>query len=356
MGDLLARTAELVNVASVSRNESVLADLVEAELRATTSLEVVRIENNVIARREQGDGPRLLLGGHLDTVPPAGNDRARLDGSRCYGVGAADMKGGLAVLLELARSIETASVPVSFVLYACEEVARAESGLLAIERADPRLLDCDAAILCEPTSGFVEAGCQGVLRAAVHVGGKAAHAARPWMGSNAIHRLGPILDRLASFEERCPVIDGCTYRESMQAVRVSGGVASNVVAPQAVLELSIRFAPDRDVSAATAAFEAYLDPVIDKSAGDRLEVLDVAPAAPPALSSTIISSLVTASARRPRAKLGWTDVAIFAERHIPATNYGPGDPELSHTSDEFVAREDLDSAYEVLLAIIETAH
>lgn len=340
--DLLAQTAVLVDVPSVSHSEAKLADLVESELRSAPYLEVARIGDNVIGRTAFGRSQRVVLGGHLDTVPPKDNSHAVLESDRCFGVGSADMKGGLAVLLDIARSLRSPRYDLTFVMYACEEVERVHSGLAVVDKADRSLLMGDAAILLEPTNARVEAGCQGVVRFEATVRGVRAHSARPWVGRNAIHRLAPLLERAASFEERTPVIDGCEYHESLQAVRVSGGVAGNVIPDEATVALSHRFAPDRDTAAAWRAICSYFESVLDAELGDELKVTDMAPSAPPGLSHDVLAALVRASGQDPVAKIGWTDVAWFAERNIPATNFGPGDPLLAHSPGEYVTRADLE--------------
>lgn len=346
--DLLSLTAALVDIPSVSHHEQVLADRVEARLRTVEDLEVVRVGDNVVARTEGGRAARVILAGHLDTVPPNGNERARLDGDTLWGLGSADMKGGLAVMLALAPRLASAALDVTLVFYAAEEVARRHSGLLVLAVERPELLAGDVAIVGEPTSGRIEAGCQGVLRVLVSVGGKRAHSARPWRGVNAIHRLGPLLDAIANFPERRPIIDGCEYREALQVVAVEGGVAGNVVPDHAQLTLNHRFAPDRDVKDADAALRSLLGRFLDPGAGDQFTLLDQAAAAPPSLGHPLITRLQRYLSQPPRAKLGWTDVAFFAERGIPAVNLGPGDPELAHAAQEHVTRDELHHVYRVL--------
>lgn len=350
---LLARTAALVDIASVSRQESRLAAIVAAELVEMPGLEVVQLGDNVIARSTGRGERRILLAGHLDTVPPAGNGRAELANGILRGIGAADMKGGLAVLLALARRASTRSVETTYVFYAREEVARVESGLLEIEDLDHQLLACDAAIVLEPTGVVVEAGCQGSLRIEVILGGIRAHSARPWTGLNAIHRAAPVIDRIARFGEHRPVIDGCEYRESLQVVGISGGGLGNVVPGEVTLLVNYRFAPDKSPSEAGAAIEGVLHDLLDHSSGDRFVVVDTAPSARPHLDDPVLKALVERSGEAPRAKLAWTDVAFFAERDIPAANFGPGDPLLAHRADEFVTREDLARVFEVLDSLLD---
>jgi succinyl-diaminopimelate desuccinylase len=350
--DLLAATAELVAIPSVSHNEAALADHVEGRLRAVPGLQVDRVENNVVARTTLGRPRRLLLGGHLDTVPANNNETARVDGDVLWGLGSADMKAGLAVMLQLATTVAEPLVDVTYVFYACEEVARQFNGLSRLFEVRPALVAADAAVLTEPTSAHVEAGCQGVLKLEVTLTGARAHSARPWLGVNAIHRLGPVLDRVAAFPGREPVIDGCRYREALQAVAVVGGVANNVVPDAATVILNHRFAPDRDADQAREAIEALLAPVLDPARGDHIDILDLAPAAPPGLGDPLLARLVAASGAPPQAKLGWTDVAFFAERGIPATNFGPGDPGVAHAAGERVDRSELETVHRVLADLI----
>jgi succinyl-diaminopimelate desuccinylase len=345
--DLLAATAELIAVPSVSHTEQAIADLVEQRLSAVPGLDVVRVDHNVVARTDHGRGGRVVLAGHLDTVPANGNEQPRVEGDTLWGLGAADMKGGLAVLLALAETVAQPALDVTFVFYAGEEVALQYNGLRRLLAVRPELLEADAAVLCEPTGCRIEAGCQGTLRLHATQRGERAHTARPWMGRNAIHRLGPVLDRVAAYEERRPVLDGCEYREALQAVRIEGGVAGNVVPDVAVLTLNHRFAPDRTPEEAFAHVRDTIGEV------DEVELVDAAKPAPPSLDHPVIAQLVARSGQPPRAKLGWTDVSFFAERGLPATNYGPGDPTLAHTAGEFVHRGELDEAYRVLRAMLE---
>ena len=317
---------------------------------------MARVGDNVVARTALGRRRRLLLGGHLDTVPANGNDSARLDGDTLGGLGAADMKGGLAVMTALAVSHSEPAVDVTYVFYVCEEVDRRFSGLLQIWESDPELLSCDSAVLGEPTSSRVEAGCQGTLRLAITLGGQRAHTARPWRGSNAIHRVGPLLERMASWEGRRPVIDGCQFREALQVVGIEGGVANNVVPDRVTLAVNHRFAPDRTAEEAMAHLHSeVLSPDVGSHDQDKVQVEDAQPAAPPRLDDPLLSALVSRVGAPPTGKLGWTDVAFFAERGIPAANFGPGDPEVSHTAEERVEALDLEAAYEALSSVISDA-
>lgn len=353
--DLLALTAELVDIPSVSHDEKLIADRIEALLAPSRHLEVRRLGDNVMARTSLGRPMRLMLAGHLDTVPPNGNERSVVEGDILHGLGSADMKGGVAVMAEVVRRVVVPVVDVTFVAYVCEEIDQSHSGLGEILAGAPEWLSADAAVLGEPTASVVEAGCQGVLRLDVEVGGERAHTARPWMGTNAIHRLGRVLTAVARYEGRRPVIDGCEYREALQAVAVEGGVANNVVPDRAVVVLNHRFAPDIGVEEAFEAVQRILEPAIDRSLGDRLTLAASALPAAPGLGHKLLARLVESSAAPPRAKLGWTDVSFFSARGVPAANFGPGEPTLAHSAGEKVDRADLERAYSVLHGLLTTS-
>jgi len=350
--DLLALAADLVAIPSVSHREGDLADRVERDLRACPHLVVERLGDTVVARTDLGRDRRVVLAGHLDTVPPFGPHGPRVEADTLWGLGSVDMKGGLAVLLDLAAGMGTPAIDVTFVFYACEEVAGVHNTLPRLLTERPDLAAADAAVLGEPTAGTVEAGCQGTMRAVVSVTGRRAHTARPYTGINAVHRLAPVLDVLAAYQPRPVVVDGCTYVEQLQAVALSGGVAGNVVPDRASVTVNYRFAPGRDVEGAEAELRAVLAGAIDPGAGDTVEVVDAAPAAAPGLSHPVIAALVAATGAPARAKVGWTDVATFSAAGIPAVNFGPGDPLLAHTPDEHVSRGELEHARDVLAAVV----
>jgi len=345
--DLLAFTAELIDIPSVSHHERAIADHIERVLRAVAWLEVDRLGENVVARTALGRSQRLVLAGHVDTVPVNGNDRARIDGDVLHGLGSCDMKSGVAVLAELARTVSAPAVDVTYVFYECEEVEARFNGINRLFADRPDLVSGDAAILAEPTGARVEAGCQGTMRIEVTVRGERAHTARAWLGRNAIHRLGEVLSRVSAYEPRRVTVDGCEFREGLQAVRVEGGVAGNVVPDRAVVWLNHRFAPDRSAEEAMAHVRAVVGEV------DGFELVDVAPPAAPALGHPLLAALVTRTGQAPRAKLGWTDVARFAAHGVPATNFGPGDPNLAHTAGEHVTRADLEAVHTALGELLE---
>ena len=345
-GDLLALAAALVDVPSESYSEGPITDLIEADLRRLAHLSVDRVGDNLVARTQLGRAQRILLAGHTDTVPANGNVGARIDDDVLWGLGAADMKGGVAVMLSLARTVTTPAADITYVFYAREEVDAADNGLLEVAAARPDLLEADVALLGEPTGGAVEAGCQGTMRLRVTLAGQRAHTARAWTGRNAIHRLAKVLAAVSAYEARRPVVEGCEYREALQAVSVSGGVAGNVVPDSATLTVNHRFAPDRTPEQAEDHVRAVLGAVLEE--GDTVELTDMAPPALPGLGDPLVSALVQRSGAPVRAKLGWTDAAFFAARGVPASNFGPGDPQLAHTAGEHVCRDDLVSVHSAL--------
>ena len=341
----LENALAIVSIDSVSRNEARLARHVAEALRANPSLDVERIGDNVVARTTGHHATRLLVAGHLDTVPGDASS-ARIVDSELRGLGACDMKGSLAVMLELALEPAPRSVEVTWVFYAREEIARSESGLSEVAELRPDLLDADAAVLAEPTGGRVEAGCQGTLRVGIELKGVRAHTARPYAGRNAIHRLGDVINRVASYRPRTATIDEIDFVEQLQVVAVDGGVATNVVPDRAGCTLNHRFAPDRTKDEAFAWLSSFLGELVEES--DLVTLVDWAPAAAPELGNVRLQALVDLSGVAPTGKVGWTDVATFAQMGTPATNFGAGDPLLAHRSDEFVTLGELDDFARVL--------
>jgi succinyl-diaminopimelate desuccinylase len=324
-----ALTAALVDIESVSGAEKPLADAIEAALRPLPHLTVRREGAAIVARTTLGRPERVILAGHTDTVPVAGNLPSRSEGGRLFGCGASDMKSGVAIQLRLAAALTSPVRDVSYVFYDCEEVEAERNGLGRLARDQPGLLAGDFAVLLEPTDAMIEGGCQGTLQAEVVATGERAHSARAWMGRNAIHEADDILRVLRDYQPRRPEVDGLTYREGLNAVAISGGIAGNVIPDRCVVAVNFRFAPD--LSPAQA--EEHVREVF---AGWPVTVVDVAPGAPPGLDQPAAASFAAAVGGKPRAKLGWTDVARFARLRIPAINYGPGDPEVAHSRGEYV--------------------
>ncbi len=327
--DPVELTRALVDIESVSRDEKVLADCVEDVLRHAKHLTVKRVGNTVMARTGLGRGQRVVLAGHLDTVPINDNWPSTVVDDLIYGCGTSDMKSGVAIALHLAATLPDPAYDVTYLFYEAEEIESEYNGLNLVSAKHPGWLRADFAVLLEPTYGVVEAGCQGTLAAVVHTRGRRAHTARAWRGVNAIHAAGEVLRRLEDYHPRTVTIDGCTYREGLNAVRITGGVAGNVVPDECAVEVNLRFAPDRTEKQALKHLQKVFE-------GFELEVVDSAPGALPGLDAAAAREFLLAVGVEPAAKLGWTDVARFAALGIPALNYGPGDPSVAHAPDEHV--------------------
>lgn len=345
-------TADLVDIESVSGDEARIADAVEAAVRRHASLSVQRLGNVVIVRTELGLPERVVLAGHLDTVPIAGNLPSRVADGRLHGCGTSDMKSGVAVQLRMVELVGSQAlrptVDLTWLFYDCEEVDSARNGLNRVAAEHPELLAADLAILLEPTNGTVEGGCQGSMRVGVRTAGRRAHSARSWLGSNAIHAAAPILQRLADYRAREVEVEGLTYREGVNAVAIEGGVAGNVIPDSCSVTVNYRFAPDRSEAEA----EAHLRAVFD---GFALTVLDSSPAARPGLDRPLARRAVAALGGEVAAKLGWTDVARFSALGIPALNFSPGDPNLAHRADESVELAQLDRCERLLADFLQAS-
>lgn len=328
--DVVDLTAALVDTASESGDEKALADAIERALAALPHLSVERDGDAVLARTRLGRGRRVVIAGHIDTVPVAGNLPSHTDSGRLYGCGTSDMKSGVAVQLKLAAAVTEPVHDTTYVFYDNEEVDAERNGLRRLARRHPEWLEGDFAVLMEPTDGVIEGGCQGTMRVRVTATGRRAHSARSWMGENAIHAAGAILDVLRAYTPRRPEVEGLRFHEGLNAVFVSGGVAGNVIPDTCTVSVNYRFAPDRTVAEA----EAYLRELF---AGFDVEVTDAAAPARPGLDDPAAAAFVEAVGEgSARAKLGWTDVSRMSELGVPAVNYGPGDPLLAHTRDESV--------------------
>lgn len=334
-GDLVALTRALCDLPSVSGQERAIADAVEAALRGLPHLEVLRDGDAVVARTRLGRSERVVVAGHLDTVPIAGNLPTELreeDGTTVvWGRGTVDMKAGVAVQLAAAAALRAPTRDVTWVFYDNEEVASELNGLGRLVRNHPDWLRADLAVLCEPTGGAIEGGCNGTLRVDVTLRGRAAHSARAWRGVNAIHAAAPVLSRLAQYVPRVAEVEGLVYREGLNAVGIRGGIAGNVIPDECVVSVNYRFAPDRTEAEALAHVRELFD-------GFDVTPTDSAPGARPGLdhpAAAEFARVVTArTGLAPAAKEGWTDVARFAALGVPAVNFGPGDPQLAHADDE----------------------
>ncbi len=332
--DVVDLTTALVDVESVSGNEARIADAVEASLRAVPWLEVWRHSNSVVARTATGKAERVVIAGHLDTVPVNANLPSRRDGDALYGLGSCDMKGGVAVALKLAAGLPEPNRDLTFVLYEAEEVEAERNGITLISKVRPEVLQGDLAVVMEPSNAVIEAGCQGSMRVDVTTRGVRAHSARAWNGVNAIHAAEAVLARLSTYQPREPIIDGLRYHEGLNAVGISGGVAGNVVPDACTVSVNYRFAPDRSEDEAAVHLREVFE-------GFEVAIGDSAPGALPGLDRPAAAAFVEVVGGAVNPKFGWTDVARFSELGVPAVNFGPGDPELAHSQGEHVPVEHL---------------
>lgn len=333
--DVIDLARQLIDIPSVSGQEGPIADAVEEALTDAGHLTVTRVGNTLIARTDRGAPRRVLIGGHLDTVPAHGNDRASLHGDRLYGLGSVDMKSNVAIALRAAAEVTEPVVDVTYAFYECEEVEAERNGLARTLRIQPELLECDVAILMEPSNGTVEAGCQGTLRADVLITGVRAHSARAWQGRNAIHGAHALLAALDRHDAQQPEVDGLRYREGLNAVGIRGGVAGNVVPDECLVTINYRFAPHRTEDEAREYVETFVARAGLTDA--QVTIVDSAPGARPGLDDPLVSSFVAAMGAVPQPKFGWTDVARFAVLGVPALNFGAGDPSLAHHAEESVS-------------------
>ncbi|MFN8075966.1 MAG: succinyl-diaminopimelate desuccinylase [Kineosporiaceae bacterium] len=345
--DGVTLTRALCDIWSVSGQEQVIADAVEDALRGLGHLEVVRNGNAVVARTMLGRAERIVLAGHLDTVPVAGNLPSRIEGvgsaASVVGRGSCDMKSGVAVQLRVAATVPEPSRDVTFVFYDQEEVDSSLNGLGRLGREQPELLAGDFAVLLEPSCARVEGGCNGTMRVDVVVRGVAAHSARAWMGRNAIHEASHVLGRLATYLPREVEVDGLVYREGLNAVGIRGGIAGNVIPDHCVVSVNYRFAPDRTITEA----ETHLRELFE---GYEVVVTDAAPGARPGLDHPAAAAFLREVGRPAAPKYGWTDVARFSAMGIPAVNYGPGDPSFAHADDERCTIESIQECERTLRA------
>jgi succinyl-diaminopimelate desuccinylase len=346
-GDVVKLLHALIDVESVSGNEAEIADLVEQSLQPYDQLKVLRDGNVIVARTDLDRSERVVIAGHLDTVPVAGNLPSWITHDSAgkeivWGRGACDMKGGIAVQLSTAAALVHPQRDVTWVFYDNEEVEESRNGLARIAREHPEYLEGSFAVLCEPTNARIEGGCQGTMLLTVELTGVAAHSARGWMGHNAIHDAGPVLQRLSSHQTQQIEVDGLTYREGLNAVRISGGIVGNVIPDRCVIDVNYRFAPDKSPAEAKDYVRQVLDPY-------PVRILDVAAGARPGLDQPAAAEFLRAVGGGATAKLGWTDVARFSAMGIPAVNFGPGDPTKAHADDEFCPADDVVACRDALV-------
>ena len=346
-GDIITLLGALVDIRSESLAEGDIADALEAALTGVEHLTVERDGNSVVARTQFGLPDRVLICGHIDTVPEADNLPhfvETVEGEeRLVGLGSCDMKGGVAVAVALAAQVSEPTRDITFVFYEAEEIDERYNGLKRLALTRPDLLEGDFAVLMEPSDAGVEAGCQGTLRAEIHVAGRRSHSARSWLGVNAIHGASDVLTRLAEYQPSRVIIDGLEYREGLNAVGITGGVAGNVIPDECMVTVNYRFAPTLTPELAATHVRTIFE-------GFDVRVVDAAAGALPGLSQPAAKAFLEVTGSTPRPKFGWTDVARFTALGIPAVNFGPGDPSLAHTREEYVPTSQVRSTFEVMRA------
>ena len=338
---------DLVNFPSVSGSEKSLCDAIESHLTQCDWLEVVRVNNSLVASTNLGRSSRVIVAGHIDTVPVADNAQGVLilQGSDMptgetatedilFGLGSCDMKGGVAVALRAACTISEPAFDVTYVFYECEEIESVRNGLTLISGARPDLLKADVAVLLEPSNAAIEAGCQGTLTLQAKITGVRAHSARSWRGDNAIHKLVKLLEILETYQAQRVEIDGLEYREGLNAVQVHGGVANNVIPDEVLVNINYRYAPNKSAEQALQHIEHVLD-------GYEIRVLDNSAGAMPGLDQPALFDLVARAGGQVAPKFGWTDVARFFAMGIPSVNMGPGDASFAHARNEHVSLSQL---------------
>ncbi|WP_349829478.1 succinyl-diaminopimelate desuccinylase [Brevibacterium litoralis] len=355
LGSPVDLVAALCDIPSVSGEEAALADAVEATLAhvsagAGPALDIRRDGDTIVAATRLGRGERVVVAGHLDTVPIEDNvphSRSVVDGVEViHARGACDMKAGVAMQLAVAAALRDPVRDVTWVFYDHEEVDASLNGLGRVTRNHPDWITGDLAILGEPSNAGIEGGCNGTIRVEVRLHGVRAHSARAFMGDNAIHKAGAVLQELADFAPATVTVDGLDYRESLSAVGIDGGVAGNVVPDACTVTVNYRFAPDKTVASAEAWLREFF-------AGHEVVVTDASEGARPGLDRPAARAFVQAVGADPAPKLGWTDVARFSALGIPAVNFGPGDPLFAHKADEHVPADQVHASVAALAAYLE---
>ncbi|HUO46469.1 MAG TPA: succinyl-diaminopimelate desuccinylase [Acidimicrobiia bacterium] len=345
----LAETlAWLVDIPSPTGDEGRIATEVAARLYPAVGLDGVDRFGNSLIAGHRTDRPLVVVAGHLDTVPSQGQGPARIDGDRLHGLGAADMKSGLAVMIHLLEDAAIAMGPydVVGVFYAGEEGPSAGNELEEILQSAGWIQEAELAVVMEPSDGEIQFGCNGVINARLSFRGRSAHSARPWLGENAIHKAGALLEAMNNREPLAVEIAGLTFKEVMSITGASGGIANNIIPPTFDLNLNFRFAPHRTLEEA----EDFLRAVA--RGADEIEIVDAAPAGQVDADHVIIDRLADISHAARTAKQGWTDVARFGVRGIRAINYGPGETSQAHQAEESVALSDLEKCFDAVQKVL----
>ena len=346
MGCYLARMprivdtlAWLVDIPSETGNEATIRDAIAERL---ADMPQTRVLTSLVVGEPGPD--KVVLAGHTDTVPLQGHVGAQIEGDRLYGLGATDMKGGLAVMIHLLEELGTDALVGVF--YAGEEGPLSGNDLGPLLDQVPALLDAEAVIVMEPTNREVHAGCQGSINATVTFIGEPAHSARPWLGVNAVTRAGSFLEKMDGLEPELRSIEGLHYKEVISVTLAMGGIARNIIPSRFDLNVNYRFSPDREMDAAIARLRGICEEA------DEFVVADAAPSAPPDVGHPLFQRLIENAGGALAHKQGWTDVAQFAARGVPAINFGPGETSLAHKPGESILIDDLDWYFDALVATL----
>jgi succinyl-diaminopimelate desuccinylase len=351
---LASRALELIDIPSESRDEAALATHVLRVLRSGGADARNAGDTCVLAGvTERRDRPLVLLAGHLDTVPAQDNRPGHRDAGTVHGLGAADMKGAVAVMIELALARaagaagaggaeQAGGMDLGFVFFGREELPVAESALTPLLQREPGLLSADAVIVMEPTANAIHAGCLGNINATWTFNGRSGHSARPWMADNAIHRAAEGIHALAQVEPVAREFDGLRFTQVVSVTRIAGGIASNVIPDHAAALVNMRYAPGTSAGGAEELLRGWCEPY------GTLEIDSNAPSAPVATGNPLVQQLIRAGDLEVAPKQAWTPVAEFAALGVDAVNFGPGDPRYAHTRDEQVSVDALVRSYETL--------
>ncbi len=349
---LAARTLELVNIPSESGQEEHIREHLLTLVPPELSAEYAEDEAFFFLPERRADAPLVVLAGHYDTVPAQANIPGRIERGAVHGLGASDMKGGVAVALELMRDLvgETSRpYDVALLLFGREELPPEHNPLPALFEGSSAIHEAALAILLEPTDGKVHAGCLGHMSARLSFRGVSGHSARPWQADNAIERAIDGLTPVLEHEPRNASVGGLTFKEVLSVTRFEAGIADNVIPALAVATVSFRYAPDRT----RASARSYLEELVGYRA--EIEITGDSPPGEVVVANPLVDALVSAGALGIEPKQAWTNVADFTTRGLDAINFGPGQTERAHRRDELVEIAGLVHAYETLQRLLTGA-
>ncbi len=348
MSDIVSTLVDLIDIPSEVGDEGRLCTSLAERLMETWGIDGVERLGNSLIVGKRSQRPLVLLVGHIDTVPGQGQGRAAIQEGRVVGLGASDMKSGLAVMVHLLEdpSVRLGPYDVVGVFYDREEGPADENGLEPVLERAPWLSDAEFAVVLEPTDLELQVGCVGTINATVRFEGHSAHSARPWLGENAITKAGSWLAELHARRPESIIIDGLEFKEVFSVTTASGGVARNIIPAGFDINLNYRFAPNKTLDEA----EARLREVA--ASADLIEIVDRAPAGPVPAGNPHFERLASLSGAARTPKQAWTDVARLAQYGIAAVNYGPGETAQAHQVAESVALDNLRVAYEALFRLL----